>query len=162
MTEAAVTGVVVLLVEDDASVRDVIARFLGSHGYQVIPAASAEEALVFVEAQRIDVLVTDIVLPGLDGFNMAAEIARRSHRMPMYFMSGQFDPSMAIAAGWAADTPVLRKPFALFDLLRVLREPAGLADVAAPAEMVICVCEMVVCVCEQKGSGALERPPRRL
>src|SRR5687768_1592058 len=112
MSEPALTGAVVLLVEDDASVRDVIARFLGSHGYQVVSTESAEEALVLVESQRIDILVTDIVLPGLDGFNMAAEIARRSHRMPMYFMSGQFDASMAVAAGWAADTPVLRKPFA--------------------------------------------------
>ena len=153
MTEAAVTGAVVLLVEDDASVRDVIARFLGSHGYQVVSAASAEEALVFVEAQRIDILVTDIVLPGLDGFNMAAEIARRSHRMPMYFMSGQFDPSMAIAAGWAAETPVLRKPFALFDLLRLLREPIGLADPAAPE---------MVCACDEKGPATSDIPPRRL
>ena len=153
MSEPALTGAVVLLVEDDASVRDVIARFLGSHGYQVVSTESAEEALVLVESQRIDILVTDIVLPGLDGFNMAAEIARRSHRMPMYFMSGQFDPSMAVAAGWAADTPVLRKPFALFALLRLLRDPAGLAD-AAPPE--------AVCVCDEKDSGPFERPPRRL
>jgi two-component system, cell cycle sensor histidine kinase and response regulator CckA len=153
MTET-VTGAVVLLVEDDASVRDVIARFLGSHGYQVVPAASAEEALALIEAQRIDILVTDIVLPGLDGFNMAAEIARRSRRMPMYFMSGQFDPSMAIAAGWAADTPVLRKPFALLDLLRLLREPVAPADAAGPQEM--------ACVCDEKGVATSGIPPRRL
>ena len=135
MTEAPVTSAVVLLVEDDVAVRDVIARFLGSHGYEVVPVASAEEALLVVESRRIDILVTDIVLPGLDGFNMAAEIARRSHRMQMHFMSGQFDVSMALAAGWAADTPVLRKPFALLDLLRMLREASGLSGEAAAQGM---------------------------
>lgn len=124
MTEASVEATVVLLVEDDAAVRDVIGRFLGAHGFDVVPAASAEEALLLVETRHIDILVTDIVLPGLDGFNMAAEIARRSPNMRMHFISGQFDVSMAMAAGWAADTPVLRKPFALFDLLRLLREPS--------------------------------------
>ena len=124
LTEATAAGAVVLLVEDDHAVRDVIARFLGAHGYDVVPAASAEEALALVASRAIDILVTDIVLPGLDGFNMAAEIARRAPPMRMHFISGQFDVSMAIAAGWGADTPVLRKPFALFDLLRLLREPA--------------------------------------
>ena len=124
MLDPATTGAVVLLVEDDAAVRDVIARFLGAHGYDVVPAASAEEALALMDFRAIDIVVTDIVLPGLDGFNMAAEIARRSPNMRMHFISGQFDVSMAVAAGWAADTPVLRKPFPLFDLLRLLREPA--------------------------------------
>jgi two-component system, response regulator FlrC len=123
-TAHAAAKAVVLLVEDDTAVRDVIARFLGAHGYDVVPAASAEEALALMDARSIDILVTDIVLPGLDGFNMAAEIARRAPYMPMHFISGQFDVSMALAAGWAASTPVLRKPFALFDLLRLLREPA--------------------------------------
>ena len=127
MTEAPAVGAVVLLVEDDAAVRDVIGRFLGAHGYAVVPAASAEEALQLLETHRIDILVTDIVLPGLDGFNMAAEIARRSPGMPMHFISGQFDVAMALAAGWAADTPVLRKPFALFDLLRLIRQPGEAA-----------------------------------
>ena len=124
MTEAPAAGAVVLLVEDDAAVRDVIGRFLGAHGYDVLPAASAEEALQLVDSRQIDILVTDVVLPGLDGFNMAAEIARRSPAMRTLFISGQFDVAMAMAAGWAADTPVLRKPFALFDLLRLLRAPA--------------------------------------
>lgn len=131
MTEAAAARTVVLLVEDDAAVRDVIGRFLVAHGYEVVSAESAEEALGLAENRRIDVLVTDIVLPGLDGFNMAAEIARRYPPLRMHFISGQFDAAMAVAAGWAADTPVLRKPFPLFDLLRLLQEPQeapGAAD----------------------------------
>jgi DNA-binding NtrC family response regulator len=131
MIEASAAGAVLLLVEDDTAVRDVIGRFLGAHGYHVLPAVSAEEALVLVEMRTIDILLTDVVLPGVDGFNLAAEIARRSPSMRMHFMSGQFDATMAMAAGWAADTPVLRKPFALVDLLRLLQEPqaaGGSAD----------------------------------
>jgi two-component system cell cycle sensor histidine kinase/response regulator CckA len=145
MTEASVACTVVLLVEDDTAVRDVIGRFLGAHGYDVVLAASAEEGLALMESRAIDILVTDVVLPGLDGFNMAAEVARRSPSTRMHFMSGQFDVSMAMAAGWAADTPVLRKPFALFDLLRLLRESTqAAADTADPGER-----------------GALRPPPTR-
>jgi DNA-binding NtrC family response regulator len=141
MSESPVSRLVVLLVEDDAAVRDVIARFLGTHGYEVVAAETAEEALELVEVHRVQILLSDIVLPGLDGFNMAAEMVRRSHRMRMHFMSGQFDVSMALAAGWAAETPVLRKPFALVDLLALLRDSIPAAEAPEPRELAA-VCDL--------------------
>lgn len=111
----------VLLVEDDDAVRDVIVRYLRAHGFAVVAAASAEEALDLEPAHAFDIVVTDVVLPGLDGFAMAAEIVRRTPHVRVHFISGHFDASMALAAGLSPDTTVLRKPFPLTALLELLR-----------------------------------------
>jgi DNA-binding NtrC family response regulator len=111
----------VLLVEDDDAVRDVIVRYLGAHGFDVVAASSAEQALELEQARAFDIVVTDVVLPGLDGFAMAAEIVRRTPHLRVHFISGHFDASMAIAAGLSPETTVLRKPFPLSDLLELVR-----------------------------------------
>ena len=118
--EAPSVAPAVLLVEDDDAVRDVIARYLRAHGFTVVAAASAEEALDLEPAPTIDIVVTDVVLPGLDGFAMAAEIVRRTPHVRVRFISGHFDASMAIAAGLSPETTVLRKPFPLTALLELL------------------------------------------
>jgi DNA-binding NtrC family response regulator len=111
----------VLLVEDDDAVRDVIVRYLRAQGFDVVAAASAEEALDLDPPRAFDIVVTDVVLPGLDGFAMAAEIVRRTPHVRVHFISGHFDASMAIAAGLSPETTVLKKPFPLTALLELLR-----------------------------------------
>ena len=135
MTEAPVAGAVVLLVEDDAAVRDVIGRFLGAHGYDVLPAASAEEALQLVDS-RADRHPGDR--------HRAAGARRLQHggrdRPPV---AGDAD-AVHLGSVRRLDGDgrrlgrrhaVLRKPFALFDLLRLLRAPAdgGAAQSQEPA-----------------------------
>ncbi len=123
----------VLFVEDDDSVRDVIVRYLSAHGFDVVAASSAEEALDLEPTRSFDIVVTDVVLPGLDGFAMAAEIVRRTPHVSVHFISGHFDASMAIAAGLSPDTTVLRKPFPLADLLELLRSAlAGRVESTGP------------------------------
>ena len=112
---------VVLLIEDDAAVRDVVCRLLQAHGYEVLSAESGEEALELERAASIDLVVSDVILPGRDGFQVVAEIRRRSPHVAALFMSGQFDATMAMTAGLPADTAVLRKPFPLMDLLRLIQ-----------------------------------------
>jgi DNA-binding NtrC family response regulator len=65
--------------------------------------------------------VSDIILPGRDGFQVVAEIRRRSPHVSALFISGQFDATMAMTAGLSPDTPVLRKPFPLMELVRLVR-----------------------------------------
>ena len=121
VSEAVSIAPAVLLVEDDDAVRDVIVRYLRAHGFDVVAAASAEEALDIDPPRAFDIVVTDVVLPGLDGFAMAAEIVRRTPQVRVHFISGHFDASMAIAAGLSPETTVLKKPFPLTALLELLR-----------------------------------------
>ena len=115
----------VLLVEDDDAVRDVIVRYLRAHGFEVMAAASAEEALDLEPPRAFEIVVTDVVLPGLDGFALAAEIVRRTPEVSVHFISGHFDTSMAVAAGLSPGTTVLRKPFPLVALLELLPSPVA-------------------------------------
>jgi CheY-like chemotaxis protein len=133
----------VLVIEDDAGVRDIVERVLVARGYQVHLAASGEEALEASHDTPPDLVVSDIVLPGRDGFQTVAAIRQRWPHVRACFMSGQFEPSLASAAGLVLERPVLRKPFALTELVSLVQslhaepvcDPGGQAD-GLPADPV--------------------------
>ena len=82
----------VLLVEDHDAVREATARALRSAGHHVLSAGTAEEALEMVQnGQAVDVLVADLVLPGMTGLDLAAELRRRHPAVHVVYMSGYLD-----------------------------------------------------------------------
>jgi PAS domain S-box-containing protein len=101
----------VLLVEDDTAVRSMVHRMLGQLGHEVRSAGDAREALKIAGAAEfhVDVLLSDIVMPGLSGPEAAALLLQRHPKMKVLFMSGYFDES--IARYGADPTKVLAKPF---------------------------------------------------
>jgi PAS domain S-box-containing protein len=103
----------ILLVEDEPSLREMMSVFLGEAGYQVRLAASGVEALTLTRQPGnvpVDLLLTDIMLPGLDGPTMAAQLRAQHPNLPVLFMSGyaESDPRNATALRSAA---FLAKPF---------------------------------------------------
>ncbi len=86
---------VVLVVEDDPDVRRFVRRVLKSSGYTVLAASGARPALRAVErwGEKIDVLLTDIVMPGLNGLDMAARMRMLQPGIQYVFMSGNSDPA---------------------------------------------------------------------
>jgi two-component system, cell cycle response regulator CpdR len=109
----------VLVVDDDVLVLEVIASMLEELGCETLMARSGTEALgTIANDQKIDVLIADINMPGLDGLALAAR-------------TRSFRPELAVIllTGGAADSrgfPLLRKPFAQSDLRRVMAETTGL------------------------------------
>jgi two-component system cell cycle sensor histidine kinase/response regulator CckA len=85
-----VRSATVLLVEDDASVREFARRSLGEAGYTVLAASDADQAFRASEAwsEEIHVLVTDLVMPGVHGANLAARIRLERPDMGVVFISG--------------------------------------------------------------------------
>jgi two-component system cell cycle sensor histidine kinase/response regulator CckA len=112
---------VVLLVEDDDPVRDLIGRALRANGFDVVAAASGEEALELEVDGRVDLLLSDVMLPDQNGFEIANQIHARSPRIPIVFMSGYYDQAVAEAAHLDISSTILQKPFAVADLLAHLR-----------------------------------------
>jgi two-component system, cell cycle sensor histidine kinase and response regulator CckA len=110
---------VVLLVEDDDPVRELIGRALRANGFEVVTAASGEEALE-VDA-HVDLLLSDVMLPNQNGFEVAHQIHSRSPHIPIVFMSGYYDQAVAEAAHLDINSTILQKPFAMADLLAHLR-----------------------------------------
>jgi len=127
----------VLLVEDDPLAREGYAEFLESGGFRVAQCSSAEDAYSQSLALMPDIVVTDIALPGRDGFSLAADLRVQARTRGI--------PVVAITAYWAADvheradragvTAILMKPcqpdHLLAELHRVL-ERARLPRLAQP------------------------------
>jgi len=111
----------VLLVDDEALVRLPLADALEEQGYEVIQAANSDEAWASLQAaERVDVLLLDIVMPGSMNGQQLAERVRQAYP----------DTKIVLTSGWDADMSaplgaVISKPFQLEDLLSVLAELTG-------------------------------------
>jgi len=70
---------IILLVEDDSLLRDLCSRKLRGEGLEVLEATSGEQALDFLNNQKVDLILLDIILPGIDGFEVLKEIRNHSN-----------------------------------------------------------------------------------
>lgn len=109
---------VILLVEDEAPVRAFAARALRMRGYTVLEAGSAEEALDILEAEelRVDVFVTDVVMPGMDGPSWVREALKRRPAVRVVFISGYAEESFSETRARIPNSVFLPKPFSLGEL----------------------------------------------
>jgi two-component system cell cycle response regulator CpdR len=106
----------ILLAEDDASMRAYLARSLERSGYHVTAVDRGTEALPLLEAEHFDLLLTDIVMPEMDGIELAQKAAGIAPDMRVMFITGF--AAVALKAGRAAPSAkVLSKPFHLRDLV---------------------------------------------
>jgi two-component system, cell cycle sensor histidine kinase and response regulator CckA len=113
----------ILLVEDDGPVRSLAARVLRNNGYTVVEAENGSQALAVADERRgeIDLALSDIVMPGLGGHDLAAELRARHPGVRVLFMSGYDDTPSAGAAPAVEEIPQLSKPFTQKDLLHAVR-----------------------------------------
>ena len=79
-----------LLVEDDAAIRTALQLALTRQGHQVAVAASGEEALATYKSVRPDLIVLDVMLPGVDGFEVCRQI-RRTEQLPIILLTARSD-----------------------------------------------------------------------
>ena len=85
----------VLVVDDDPEIVTMVSLRLGKRGYHVITATDGNEALEQARRERPDLVLTDVTMPGLDGFQLAERLRRdeRTHGMPVIFSSGEVGPA---------------------------------------------------------------------
>jgi PAS domain S-box-containing protein len=114
----------VLLVEDQDQVRELTKRLLEVRGYRVLVAASGPEALQLAEGHtgQIQLLVTDVVMPGMSGREVGLLLAPTHRDMRVLYLSGYPDPSVVDQGVLAPGTPFLQKPFTSEGLARKVRE----------------------------------------
>jgi CheY-like chemotaxis protein len=114
----------VLLVEDEASVREITNTVLTRHGYHVLVAADGRAALHMAESdpRRIDLLITDVVMPGLGGRALAEQIQRRRPGLRTLFISGYTEDTVTRQGVLEANAAFLAKPFSPETLARAVRE----------------------------------------
>jgi two-component system, OmpR family, response regulator MprA len=105
----------VLVVDDDANVRDIVAGTLGLEGYRVATADSGAIALPFVAADLPQIIVLDMQMPGLSGWDLAEALKEGGITIPILVLTAAHDPEAVAREIGAADW--LAKPFDLVDLL---------------------------------------------
>jgi CheY-like chemotaxis protein len=122
--EARGRGERILLVEDDAAVRDLLARRLMRLGYDIVPVEDALRALKTLEEDGgIDLLLTDVVLPGgVYGDKLAVQARALRPGLKVLFMSGYPKDAIDHLGNMGVDAPVMRKPFRNQDLALQLRQ----------------------------------------
>jgi two-component system cell cycle sensor histidine kinase/response regulator CckA len=108
----------ILLVEDEDAVRSFAARALKQRGYQVLEAAGGEQALEIVKtrANDIQLLITDVVMPSMDGPTLVRAVKRLRPDMQVIFMSGYAEDTFRRHEEKAEELHFLPKPFGLKQL----------------------------------------------
>src|SRR5262245_46024477 len=120
------TSAVVIIVDDDPSLRTMISRLLGTVGLKSIPFASPEEFLRSPPPDCAACLVLDVQMPGLSGLDLQRELAKAGHQLPIVFMTGHGDIPMTVQAMKAGAVAFLTKPFRNQDMLDAVREGINL------------------------------------
>jgi CheY-like chemotaxis protein len=111
------------VVEDNAEVGAFATQTLAELGYRTVWTANAEEALAELErdADQFDVVFSDVVMPGMNGIDLAHEIRRRHHDLPVLLASGY---SHVLAQNGTYGFELLHKPYSVEELSRLLRKVA--------------------------------------
>jgi two-component system, cell cycle sensor histidine kinase and response regulator CckA len=130
--EVAATPARVLVVEDQEPVRRQACRILEAHGYQVTEAAGGEEALA--GWQPVDVLVTDVVMPGMTGQELAQIALDRNPDLRVVYMSGHTEDVLVRNGARAGNIAFVQKPFTRLTLLRAVEEALASVPSEAAAE----------------------------
>ena len=114
----------VLAVDDDPSLLGILEEVLSPLGYKVLSAGSGEEALAMAASHqnKIDLLLTDVMLPGIKGQELAKELLHSCPDVNVLFMSGYLCPSMAYSDSDQRFEAFIQKPFAPNTLLRKIRK----------------------------------------
>ena len=107
----------ILVVDDESGIRELIRKILVREHYRVEEAASAEEAITISQRQPIDLLITDVMLPGIHGPELARRMQQALPGLKTLFISG-YTGEEHVPAG----AQLLLKPFTLAALLQKVRE----------------------------------------
>jgi PAS domain S-box-containing protein len=128
----------ILVAEDEDSLRLLTERILARHGYTVLSAGDGEEALALAEQYpgRIDLLLTDVIMPRLGGHDVALRIQDSRPDLPVIYMSGYAEPLLATRSTLPEGVALLSKPATEHQILAALRralDAAGSRRTVRPA-----------------------------
>jgi CheY-like chemotaxis protein len=105
----------ILVVDDEEDVRTLLVKFLSQRGHQCLEATGGADALNKAFTNGFDAIITDIVMPSMDGIALTKELLKRTPRLPIMVMTGhdnEFSPVTAMASG---AREFIKKPFSLVE-----------------------------------------------
>lgn len=122
----------ILIVDDDPMILNFIGEEISQYGYKPVLANNAAEALSLAEKQKVDLLLTDIMMPGTNGIDLARQLVVLNPEVKVLFMSGYICPSVAHQGIPESEYAFVQKPFApnvlVKKMRKVLHGPNGLKE----------------------------------
>ncbi len=111
----------ILVVDDEPAARTLVTKALVADGYAVVAAEDGLQALEALARSPFDMVLTDIVMPGIDGIELALKVAKDFPDTAILLMSGYPDERRRASGLEFLFQEVIEKPFALADLRRLVR-----------------------------------------
>jgi DNA-binding response OmpR family regulator len=112
----------ILVVDDEAPIRDLLSTYLGKYGYEVLTACEAAEARRIVNEQTVHMAILDIVLPDTDGMEFLSELRKAHPNLPVVMLTGiGFDEELLVEAQERGASGYLSKSLPLDQLLMEVR-----------------------------------------
>ena len=117
-------GATILLVEDDRPVRSTVRRLLERHGYEVLEASNGQDALDLVtsRANEINLVLSDMVMPGMGGTELAGRVRAIVPKLPVVLMTGYTEEAITRAGERPLDEQIIEKPFTLTAMLEKVNQ----------------------------------------
>ena len=116
----------ILVADDDAAVRKVTTRVLERAGYKVLAAGTGAEALQILEqAGTADLLMTDVIMPGMNGRDLAAQVLQMRPGMKVIFLSGYTDETITPHGVLPPGVNYIEKPFSQDGMIETVRKVLG-------------------------------------
>ncbi|MBR5819852.1 MAG: response regulator transcription factor [Alistipes sp.] len=115
----------ILLAEDERMLSEILYDTLADRGFEVVAAYDGEEALERVRTAPFDVIVTDVMMPRMDGFTLAKQLRKAGYQTPILFLTARSATEDVVKGFEVGGNDFLKKPFALDELIVRLRALAG-------------------------------------
>ena len=112
----------ILIVDDEPSLRELLEEILQTHGYRVISAENAEIALDMLSREHVDLLISDVIMPGMDGYELSKKVRELYPDMKIQLASGFSDDRHIKNDEYNLHASILNKPFDRQQLLLRVHE----------------------------------------
>lgn len=122
---------VILVVDDEDSLRWSLARAINDYG-KILESRSGEEALKIIESQNIDLVITDIKMPGMSGIELVQRIRAMGKKCHVFVASSSLDPANRIALSSLGVAWMFEKPFSSSQIKKALQNVFGNSMAAYP------------------------------
>jgi DNA-binding response OmpR family regulator len=126
----------ILVVDDDASSRDIAARLLAREGYDTRTAADGPECLTLVTRERVDLILLDVMMPGMDGFAVCAALREAGLTIPVILLTAKDDMDTRLEGMHLGVSEFLTKPINKLELFARVRAQLHILDLARQLEQV--------------------------